>query len=81
MEILAKYTLLSFNLFWCNPIEVEQGVTLKIEYEISDLPGIERIYSDVNEAAFYLILEDLKRIFAYYRQCLLDCLWNYPDSK
>ena len=39
------------------PEEVEQGIVLKIEEALSDLDGIERIFSEANESMGRLIIE------------------------
>ena len=38
------------------PSEVEQGIVLRLEDAISDLPGIEKMYGDANEGSARCLL-------------------------
>ncbi len=66
------------------PKEVEQGVTLKIEDAIADLPGIERISSDSNEGRSLVRAEIRKRydttVVLNEIKSRIDRITNLPEE-
>ena len=66
------------------PSEVEQGVILKMEDAISDLPGIDRIFSDANEGSALLRVEvregyDTTKVLNDIKS-RIDGIGNFPEG-
>ena len=66
------------------PSEVEQGIILKIEDAIGDLPGIERIFSDANEGSALLRVEirdgyDTTKVLNAIKT-RVDGIGNFPED-
>jgi len=66
------------------PQEVEQGITLKIEDAIADLPGIERISSNSNEGRSLVRAEIRKRydttVVLNEIKSRIDRITNFPEE-
>lgn len=66
------------------PAEVEQGIVLRVEDAISDLPGIERIYSNALEGSARIRVEirdsyDVTKVLNEIKS-RVDGINNFPDN-
>ena len=75
---------IAVNYLGATPKEVEQGVTLRIEDAIADLPGVERIYSDSNEGRSLVRVEIRKRynttVVLNEIKSRIDRVTNFPEE-
>lgn len=67
-----------------SPYEVEQGIILRIEDVINDLPGIERVYSDAPEGTAQLRIEvrkgnDVTKLLNEVKS-RVDGITSFPDD-
>lgn len=75
---------IAVNYAGATPKEVEQGVTLRVEDAISDLPGVERIQSDSNEGRSLVRVEIRKRydttVVLNEIKSRVDRIANFPEE-
>ena len=75
---------IAVNYAGATPKEVEQGVTLRVEDAISDLPGVERIQSASNEGRSLVRVEIRKRydttVVLNEIKSRVDRIANFPEE-